>query len=83
MNTITQGTFRAALLLLAMAGLFVAIGSLFGALGMAIALAMANMIGFWSFWHSGPAIVAATGLWPAPRANARRGVEMTHGRHRR
>jgi heat shock protein HtpX len=90
MNTITQGTFRAALLLLAMAGLFVAIGSLFGAVGMASALALAIVIGFWSFWQSGPAIVRATGareldsksdralLDTVSRLSAAAGVPMPH-----
>ena len=58
---ITPGTLRAALLLLAMAGVFTLIGSMFGAVGAATALACAIIVGFWSFWSSGPAAVAATG----------------------
>ena len=61
MNHVTPGTFRAALLLLAMAALFVAIGSLFGMVGAAVALALAVVIGFWSFWESGQAVLAASG----------------------
>jgi heat shock protein HtpX len=90
MNYITPGTFRATLLLAAMAGLFIAIGSLFGVLGMASALALAIVIGFWSFWHSGPAIVAASGareltlttdrrvLDTVSRLSAAAGVPMPH-----
>jgi heat shock protein HtpX len=84
------GTVRAAMLLLAMAGLFIAIGSLFGAIGMASALALAIVIGFWSFWHSGPAIIAASGareltiksdralLDTVSRLSAAAGVPMPH-----
>jgi heat shock protein HtpX len=62
MNIITPGTFRAALLLVAMAALFVWIGSLmFDEVGMAAALAIAVIISFWSFWTTGAAIIKATG----------------------
>jgi heat shock protein HtpX len=44
-----------------MAGLFVAIGSLFDTVGMAAALALAIVISFWSFWSTGAAIIRATG----------------------
>jgi heat shock protein HtpX len=52
---------RAGSLLLAMVALFVAIGSLFGTEGAAWALALATVIGFWSFWQSGPAVLRASG----------------------
>jgi heat shock protein HtpX len=55
------GTIRAALLLLAMAALFVWIGSFFDVVGMASALAVAIVISFWSFWTCGAAILAASG----------------------
>jgi len=55
------GTIRAALLLVVMAGLFVAIGSLFDTVGMAAALAISIVISFWSFWSTGAAIIRATG----------------------
>ncbi len=55
------GTIRAALLLLAMAALFVWLGSFFDVVGMAAALALSIVISFWSFWTSGTAILAASG----------------------
>lgn len=54
----TSGTCRAALLLLTMAGVFVAIGSLFGPVGAAFALAMAVVTGFWSFWNTAGKLAA-------------------------
>jgi heat shock protein HtpX len=53
--------WRAGSLLLAMAALFVAIGSLFGTEGAAWALALSIVISFWSFWGSGPAVLRAAG----------------------
>jgi len=54
----TSGTCRAALLLLTMAGVFVAIGSLFGPVGAAFALALAVVTGFWSFWSTAGKLAA-------------------------
>lgn len=51
---------RAGSLLVGMAALFVAIGSLFGAVGAATALALAIMTVFWSFWST-PAKLRAIG----------------------
>jgi heat shock protein HtpX len=58
---LTPGTIRASLLLLAMAALFVWIGSFFDVVGMAAALAFAIVISFWSFWTCGTAILVASG----------------------
>jgi len=62
MRHLTPGTIRAAILLLAMGGLFVWIGSfVFDEVGMAAALALSIVISFWSFWTCGTAIIQATG----------------------
>ena len=86
----TPVTCRAALLLLAMAELFGAIGSLFGSVGTATALAGAIIVGFWSFWSTGPDAVAASGareltvekdrdlLDMVSALSARAGIPMPH-----
>jgi heat shock protein HtpX len=52
---------RAALLLGLIVAPFAAIGLLLGGVGAAVALAMAFAIALWSFWHTGPAILAQCG----------------------
>jgi len=81
---------RAGSLLLAMVALFVAIGSLFGTEGAAWALALATVIGFWSFWASGPAVLRAAGareitveedrdlLKMVSKLSAKAGIPMPH-----
>jgi heat shock protein HtpX len=52
---------RTVALLGLIATIFAAVGSLFGAAGAVVALAMAVVMAFWSFWHTGPAILAQCG----------------------
>lgn len=62
MRHLTPGTIRAALMLAAMGGIFVWIGSMvFDEVGMAAALAFSIVLSFWSFWTTGAAIIKAAG----------------------
>jgi heat shock protein HtpX len=52
---------RTGFLFSAMVAVFVAIGSLFGTEGAAVALAFAAVVSFWSFWRAGHAILRRAG----------------------
>jgi heat shock protein HtpX len=56
-----NAVLRTVALLGLIAAAFAAIGSLFGAAGAAVALAMAVAGALWSFWHAGPAILVRCG----------------------
>lgn len=61
-------SWRAVLLVGMLAALFAAIGSLFGMVGAAVALAIAIIISFWSFWSAAPNILAALHAVPCTDA---------------
>lgn len=66
----TRVNLRTAFLAGVLAALFAAVGSLFGVIGAAVALATAIVISFWSFWSAAPSLLARTNAVPCTNAAA-------------